>query len=117
MNLKSSEFRIGNLLQDANGRLLNVSDLNDGIQGIAFKKVQRKFKIVLPISEIPLTDKFSENFDFENLMEMAAYFCHKSIFPIKITEADLKQLTVHESQNLYKSLTGEELTFNQTKSA
>jgi|GEM_PF-6227690 len=59
---------------------------------------------------IALDDEWANKFEFESLVEMASYFCSESRYPIVITAEDLKVMKVHEAQNLFQALTGEELT-------
>lgn len=111
-NLKSHEFRIGNLLQDQLGNLLKITDLNDGIQGITYRPLDKRKKLpkeCIRAEEIPLTEEWAVKLDFENLVEMAEYFISESRYPIEITAEDLKSLKLHEALNLFKYLTGEEL--------
>ena len=62
---------------------------------------------------IPLTDDWAVKFGYENLNEMRVCFVDDCIFDFSIDYTQFSNLKVHEAQNLYFALTGEELTINE----
>ena len=60
---------------------------------------------------IELTEEWAIKFGYEDLIDMAISFCKEcKYYSIEITSEDLRKIKVHEAQNLYKVLTGGELT-------
>ena len=128
--MKTREIRIGNLGQDREGRLCRVEQLslNEEPKISAIKGGLTS----LPVEPIPLTeDTLRDWFGFEKLLNQ--YKITTSInkgnyknVPFIILYLDdefqyddLRFRTnlqhVHQLQNLYFALTGEELTLNKTK--
>ena len=122
-NLKSKEFRIGNLLQDQLGNLLKVTDLNDGIQGITYKAIDRRSKTHpdgRKAHEIQLTEYWTDMFGFSNYNNEISncdlwHNCDFGDFNITFEGdhflfMDTKIETVHHLQNLYFEVKRKELT-------
>jgi hypothetical protein len=125
--MKASELRITNYLKDQKGRLCEIYELRHD-EGVKARAIEGPFTS-LPCEPIPLTEEWLLNFGFEqdyncfvkstgqldliifssdtlvakanDLKPGEFYFCfHKIIVMIKY---------VHQLQNLYFALTGEEL--------
>lgn len=135
--MKASEVRIGNLFQDQNGNLLEVDSINKS--GYVFHVADRsKYPLEAgwKAEPIPLTEEWLKRFGFEKF-ENSSICCtfHKGFN--EVTHDYLFQVTwmkkrdgtlddvfyrnarhkieyVHQLQNLYHALTGEEL---ETKEA
>jgi len=100
--IQENEIRIGNLVMTNFKRENEIVD----IQLIDFK--EEYFCLYDPI---PITEEITIKFGYECLTEMACDFTEKSRYRIEITSKDLKELYAHQLQNLYFTLTGQELTF------
>lgn len=111
--MKANELRIGNYIQSmcfvfglnqwrewkvTSEDLVNIENNNpDNYKGIS------------------LTEEWSAKFGFPDLIELAIFICNNSKFKnIEITSEDLKDLKVHELQNLTHALTGSELEIKET---
>ena len=121
--MKKEDFRVGNYLQDAKGRLCQIDALgtdwnDDGIEATAIDGPLT----TKPVKPIPLTTKWLEKFGFP-LMNGRLY--EKGRFAIKPMGNEWvvfwglkdilypKDFCVHQLQNLYFALTGEELTIKE----
>lgn len=123
--MKSTELRIGNLFQDQNGNLLEVAELTEDNQ--VFKVVDRS-KFPLPdgwqSEPIHITEEWLERLGFVvgSLKRWTTkYYMFHSFWYINFKrdgfcsfiafDCFLKEAQyVHQLQNLYFALTGEELT-------
>jgi hypothetical protein len=102
--INPKELRIGNILQKSTNELLIVGEITDN--GFGCKVVDRD-KFSLPtgweIHPIPITEDWLLNFGFEQNG-------HK--LPIQLHQRGKTHIKyVHQLQNLYFALTGEELTW------
>ena len=116
------ELRIGNYVFDIDGDVLQVGEILD--IGVKFKKTSLASRYE-KINPIPLTEEILLKFGFEKqhneddfdywfkkgfcddiLWEHSDGFCHSLNYG-----GDIKY--VHQLQNLYFALTGEELTFKK----
>ena len=118
--MRSSELRIGNLIFDSKGNVLTIKAINS--KEVATKRDSRKriggSFILESLKPIPLTEEWLMKFGFrysvgwfgKNGIELFninnLYF--RGNFPIK---ADIKY--IHQLQNLYFALCGEELQLLQ----
>lgn len=117
--MEAKELRIGNFAEDQNGNLLKVVSLNE--TDILFKVVDRS-KFPLPngwqAEPIPITEEWLVKFGFERINERefrhTEYFYNLERGWFGICEGigmeivfDMKY--VHQLQNLYFALTGNEL--------
>jgi len=109
--MKATEFRIGNLLELPNGQPVQISidslkEIESGIH---------------PYQKIPLTEEWLLKFGFEKIYEyyykgrffIENLFDNRFTFRITINNAESAHANsvkyVHQLQNLYFALTGEEL--------
>lgn len=119
--LKATELRIGNYLFDRNNRLCQVKELGESITAPAIKGARTS----LPNKPIQLTEDILLRLGFEKGfhrygLENCGLKCHKSLkenywivsqgFGMQFTELTEIQY-IHQLQNLFFSLCGEELTF------
>lgn len=138
--LKASDLRIGNYLQDREGRLCIVTAVTketDPLSNEDFKAPTLKGPVTsLPHSPIPLTEEILVRLGFtvkENLWFECAYFSEQDADDTNIICINLSSgrccLTteyrehyvyaakeircLHQLQNLYFALTGEELTLKE----
>ena len=114
--LKVTELRLGNYLFDRNNRLCQVKELGESIKAPAIKGARTS----LPNKPIPLTEDIllrlgfvKKEIGYSKFTEMDQCFLisfgkHTSVNGIKFNN-EIK--TVHQLQNLFFALTGEELTF------
>jgi hypothetical protein len=130
--MKATELRIGNLTQDSKGNLLKVIGLTD--DNISYYVVDRsKFPLEVgwQAKPIPLTEEWLVKFGFKitkdpehNFYEKPFDIYHvqlkrligRDVFYLELNKPNgasylIKQINhVHQLQNLYFALTGEELT-------
>jgi len=120
--MKTNEVRVGNLLQDMkSGTIVLVSEITENT--IAVEVIDRS-KYPLPIGwkcgEIKLTEEWLLRFGFEKAAgQYFQNFCVLQYFDSELrltTHQDhclsIQIKFVHQLQNLYFALTGEELTLN-----
>lgn len=93
--MEAKELRIGSLVLR-----------NETVCRIAKIDERPVSKIIKPIQ---LTDEWPNKFGYEDFVDMSCDLAKKSKYPIEIVSDDLLKLKVHELQNLWTSLTGEEL--------
>tara|TARA_R110000772_G_scaffold217404_5_gene327837 strand:+ start:849 stop:1472 length:624 start_codon:yes stop_codon:yes gene_type:complete len=105
--MKIEDLRIGNYIKSENWSRIGLdwfmiykSDLH------IMTEEGRDLSVYKPI---PLTDDWAVKFGYKDLVYMAAGFNNSSKLAIEITPEDLFYMDVHEAQNLYFALTGEEL--------
>ena len=112
--MKAESLRLGNLVYRLDvGNILCVDEISSS-GDIRFKDVLDSIFQIEDINPIPLTEEWSIKFGYECLVEMSCAFSVDSkYYGIEITSIDLKELKVHEAQNLYFALTGKELTLKQ----
>ena len=125
--MKANELRIGNWINSQFGGIQEVVDVMcDGVNTLKYEGINYEF-----INPIPLTEEWLLKFGFEKDFDGSFMFGIISIFKDKrlkqnvyiYTEStykysdgqwvvilDLKLQYVHQLQNLYFALTGEELT-------
>ena len=117
--IKASELRIGNYLIDSNSRLCVVDTLSKDIIDCGIFAVHDCIT-TFPIQPIPLTERWLLKFGFEELdhrryekkYRKSYYiggFLVNDCFMISLGSALAKPQHVHQLQNLYFALTGEEL--------
>ena len=117
--MKANELRIGNYIQDQGGKILRIDWFE---QNKACMQMFVNYIEVHPLTEhfdsmqpIPLTEEWLMKFGFEALFSGAGYvknhveigYNHNGFY---IITSGLKIKYVHQLQNLYFALTGEELT-------
>lgn len=111
--MESKELRIGNLLNDRDGNLCKVFELGkNSILAPALNKPTTK----LPNEPIPLTEEWLLKFGFEYTKlyyikyddDLIIYFDGIDFY-FKRSSKSLTIKYVHQLQNLYFALTGEEL--------
>lgn len=104
--MKATELRIGNWVQVKVGKHTwkDYKVKPSTIEQISLS--EEEFR------PIPLTEEWSVKFEYECLLEMLVHLKDKSKYPIDMGCTDLDGMFVHEYQNLYFALTGEELTIN-----
>ena len=124
--IKPNELRLGNLLQDDNGNIMTVEELK--VDGLICRVIDRE-KYPLPqgwhCQPIPLTEEWLLKFGFEHAYTSSypeyTRYCINS-FSVSSwgkqkliclgdfeSEYDIEIQHVHQLQNLYFALTGEEL--------
>ena len=128
-NLKASELRIGNWIQDSNakGRSCRVLRLNSGSEFPITYHYEKAFEYSPRLGEglegIPISEEWLVKFGFEksgsiyySKLEFTVYFdsIHELAVTIEVKDVDyqiyLKTIQfVHQLQNLYIALTSEEL--------
>jgi len=121
-DMKASDLRIGNLVNDQNGNLLKVIGLTTESKSLY---VVDRSKFPLPKGwkdePIPLTEEWLKRFGFENTSSFGTEYYDKGKLVIcqedgldyieDLTNVNIKH--VHQLQNLYHALTGEELKINE----
>ena len=118
--IEAKELRINNLINhaDRNGniRVVTVESIHErginvtGEMSYDCPYIEAEYSYD-DMSAILLTDGWAVKFGYENTVEMAVDLCDESKFHVKINGIDLRQMKVHEAQNLWHSLTGQELEF------
>lgn len=126
--MKNIELRIGNYLQDAKGKLAPV-------EGLSKNKIKAYSGMVteMPLKPIPLTEEwllkfgfytdnegwyysldFDKNQDTFKICPLYSNGIPSGMFSVLNCMACVKKIQfVHQLQNLYFALTGEELTINK----
>lgn len=104
--MKVEDLRIGNILQDREGRICVVEEINGAprfMGGQTFKAPAKKGPITaLPHSPIPLTEEWINKFQGTEGI------------PSSYDGGSIKRPEfVHQLQNLYYVLTGKELNYNE----
>lgn len=116
--LKSSDIRIGNYLE-FDGELSIVKEIDEQGLVVDIPKLEEKEWIDLfQFSVIPLTEEWLINLGFNN-SQVSSLFTNKialrnsikSKFTLRVSDAlaEIEVKYVHQLQNLYHALTGEEL--------
>lgn len=126
--MKATELRIGNLIQDTRHpernctvfRLTNGNDFNITHQYDKSKELSYTNENCDALKPISLTEEWLVKFEWEIMKGENYYFLDNNYFSINpngqlyymndYTAVDIKY--VHQLQNLYFALTGEELTPN-----
>lgn len=107
--MKATELRIGNLfIEKYSGQIIKVIGLNE--KTITF---EGKFKNEWQAEPIPLTEEWFYNFGFiifNSSNEKGLIVVNKLVNPLKYSIFGREIKYVHELQNWYFLLTGEELT-------
>lgn len=103
--MKATDLRIGNLVLFASNEIKEVN-----LTMFKFIVNSEKLNQAIPFEGIPLTEEWANKFGYDDLIDMACELALESKYDIEITSEDLKNLNVHEAQNLWKELTGKELT-------
>lgn len=127
-----NEFRLGNLCRDKKtGTLLRVCELNEENDGVGFFVVDRD-KYPLPdgwhAEPAPLNEEWLGRLGFESVDEQTFVHNSKTIILAKGEVGfylsnlggqpfSMNQQHLHQLQNLYFALTGEELTIKETHDA
>lgn len=129
--MKSTELRIGNYVGDENDIAIVESIDKDGCMLQFINDEKKGFRITQPINPIPLTEEWLLKFGFEKkiddlfaiklkyLYNSVKYYEDEKIWIYYNDDnnagcnaiADFKY--VHQLQNLYFALTGEELIINE----
>ena len=118
--IKANEFRIGNLFILPNGDIGKISYHEIRLMVVAIEKPDYQ--------PIPLTEEWLLKFGFEWSIQHQAHYLNGFDFVIDICtdysrvikykrggEVMTRIQHVHQLQNLYFALTGEELTIKETK--
>jgi hypothetical protein len=113
--MKPTELRIGNLISDPKGQICKVFGIQEGLIGVLMINENWHYSPE-SVKPIPLTEEWLLKFGFEKTEN--GYFVKDGIilYPIRdlyfrgnlFIKADIKY--VHQIQNLYFALIGEELT-------
>jgi hypothetical protein len=110
-HLEASSLRIGNYV------FTYLSDNADGIEQVTINtlRVMTENPTKKTIYEpTPLTEEFWDRMEYECIQEFIVDLIHLSKHPISenisLWVATISGLKIHEIQNLFKALTGEELT-------
>jgi hypothetical protein len=119
--MKASELRLGNLVSNMNPRhndsILTIESIGDNHEVNVF---YRKY-LLSELEPIPLTEEWLLKFGWVKSKEYQYYWSDSNVI-IDLNHAGYSCLLcgitvslkhVHELQNLYFALTGEELTLNQ----
>lgn len=121
--IKIGELRIGNYLHDRENRLCKVESISIGLKDSVVGEAFKAHAIVggltsLPHKTIPLTEEILlkcgfERYEFDN----GQYRFKNRLIVIRDGKfvdygSDVIITSLHQLQNLYFSLTGEELTIN-----
>lgn len=122
--MKETELRIGNLTQDTEGRTVEVC-INRLIAYYQAPTLSKQNEVFIPI---PLTDDWLERFGFNRIPESNRFYLDDDNTPqtiyIDLDEKDTQFgsneeydvnpcMHVHQLQNLYHALTGEELPIKE----
>ena len=111
--MKAKNFRIGNLIY-VEDKIVKIERIQKNILGWDYKKYHFAIWDSLMsvndnrIKPIELNDEWAENFGYECLVEMACDIANQSKCRIEITSENLKKMKVHEIQNLFFAITGNE---------
>lgn len=115
--MKTNELRVGNLIYSRNGVVKTVDVINDSTQKIEFDDSDDDYRIS-DCEPIPLTEEWLLKFGlgkFPNRKDLFNCFGYTILltqetpmFYIGVAMIEIK--SVHQFQNLYFALTGEELT-------
>jgi hypothetical protein len=118
--MKNTELRIGNFLKGKNSHVIVKSILQDGHIKIYGNKSFFIVEGITPcLKPIPLTEEWLVKFGFKAIdtyddnhyyLESINLCLDRSFQPFGIGEYTLTFEYVHQLQNLYHALTGEELT-------
>lgn len=111
--IKIEELRIGNLVS-VNGQIGKVDAISYNPKGRSHLSVEGIGLIGVDQAEpIPLTDDWYIKFEYECLQELIVDMSCKSLYPVEEDihswAMEITRLKVHELQNLFQTLTGEEL--------
>ena len=123
-NMKASELRIGNLV-DLGNRIAKISEIyHTACTVLDLEETQDTIEDYERTKPIPLTEEWLLKFGFELDIEDDGYskgkykvsvsdegcifFIYDSYYPIEICEFKY----IHQLQNIYFALTGEELILN-----
>ena len=123
--INASELRIGNKLQKENGKIYTVSRL-DGTKDILVEEERGLFTLNYNLYGIPLTPEILDKCGFEKsnridfgelkqcyvIFSLALMIRHDSYF-IDWVGGNTEARYLHQLQNLYFALTGEELNYQQ----
>lgn len=119
-NMKANELRISNKLQKDNGEVFTVLRLDDTNDVLV--EEQRVLTLGYNLFGIPLTEEWLLKFgaivyDFDH--QPNQYRISERLFVTRDGHfydygANVKLLYIHQLQNLYFALTGEELTIKET---
>lgn len=115
--MKAEELRIGNFIQDGLDTFTVSGIMENSVCLKEFPIVHESLRIGKVVNSlllshfepIPLTDEWAVKFGYENLGEMALAFSEDGIVSVEFQGSDFKGMFVHQAQNLYYALTGEEL--------
>lgn len=123
--MKSNELRIGNLFIDAKNRLCSVDEIHENIEDCRIASIHDCITS-LPIKPIPLTEEWLLKFGFDKDEELGyRWYLGYNRTTILVYDLDDKCIKVsetwefgtreyvHQLQNLYFALTGEELIFKK----
>jgi len=121
--MKTNELRIGNWYGE-----YSIPKQADAFLIGRLAQIEKANKIAIDVSPIPLTEEWLLKFGFKQsgyftflgdkylrfkIGRMGAYTIDKKEFIFEVNEHDLCEIQyVHQLQNLYFALTGEELTHN-----
>ena len=122
--MKANELRIGNYIFE-----YGISKIADALLILGMSQIESANKIVIDISPIPLTEEWLLKFSFENYANAHFFkFYRKESIKVSISEernaiivrvyeSPLRyydeNLYVHQLQNLYFALEGEELQIKE----
>ena len=117
--MKASELRLGNLVSNMNPRhndsILTIDSIGNNHEVNVF---YRKY-LLSELEPIPLTEEWLLKFGFERNGKKLTFWKidlvedEEGIFSFDEARIYIDIKHVHQLQNLYFSLTGEELTLNQ----
>jgi len=134
--MKSSELRIGNLFEDREGRLCDVDQVSKNPEDTQITAIHGGLT-ALPTKPIPLTEewllKFCGEYEVDDGINFIKHWwrfgevsvkieqwkkdmCYDESFSVYKDHNYIKDVSIiHEFQNLYFALTGEELTISESQ--
>lgn len=121
--MKANELRIGNFFMDAKDRLCSVDEISKDIEDCRISSIHDCIT-THPIKPIPLTEEWLLKFGFdESMNDKYKYYlkptalfrglgdCNDRFYYFMSGQSKAIEIKhVHQLQNLYFALTGEELT-------
>lgn len=105
--MKKNELRIGNYVFHKEDNVKEVSVVS-GVFELAYVKFENA-DWIYDINPIPLTEEWLRNFDIKKIWLFEIHGCDSDGFYISYVYDSIHLKYVHQLQNLYFALTGEEL--------